>query len=61
MPSLVPLDDVEIAYTNGDPPGRAAPWPRRCGRHDFVLHANGDTNREIHLAFLPFLIASKRK
>ena len=28
-------------------------------RHDFVLHANGDTNREIHLAFLPFLIASK--
>jgi hypothetical protein len=28
-------------------------------RHDFVLHANGDKNREIHLAFLPFLIASK--
>jgi hypothetical protein len=28
-------------------------------RHDFVLHANGDPNREIHLAFLPFLIASK--
>jgi hypothetical protein len=28
-------------------------------RHDFVLHANGDTNREIHLAFLPFLIGSK--
>jgi hypothetical protein len=29
-------------------------------RHDFVLHANGDTNREIHLAFLPFLIARKQ-
>jgi hypothetical protein len=28
-------------------------------RHDFVLHASGDTNREIHLAFLPFLIASR--
>jgi hypothetical protein len=28
-------------------------------RHDFVLHATGDTNREIHLAFLPFLIAGK--
>lgn len=25
-------------------------------RHDFVLHARGDTSREIHLAFLPFLI-----
>jgi hypothetical protein len=30
-------------------------------RHDFVLHANGDTNREIHLAFLPFLIAPKNE
>jgi hypothetical protein len=28
-------------------------------RHDFVIHANGDTNREIHLAFLPFLIGSR--
>lgn len=28
-------------------------------RHDFVLHAIGDTNREIHLTFLPFLIARK--
>ncbi len=28
-------------------------------RDDFVLHANGDTNREIHLAFLPFLIGSR--
>jgi hypothetical protein len=28
-------------------------------RHDFVLHTNGDTNREIHLAFLPFLIGSR--
>jgi len=28
-------------------------------RHDFVLHANGDPNREIHLAFLPFLIGSR--
>jgi hypothetical protein len=30
-------------------------------RHDFVLHANGDTNREIQLAFLPFLVAKKVK
>jgi hypothetical protein len=28
-------------------------------RHDFVLHATGDPNREIHLAFLPFLIGSR--
>ena len=28
-------------------------------RHDFVLHANDDKNREIRLAFLPFLIATK--
>jgi hypothetical protein len=28
-------------------------------RHDFVLHAIGDTNREIHLAFLPFLTARR--
>ena len=28
-------------------------------RHDFVLHANGDTNREIRLAFLPFLIGGR--
>ncbi len=25
-------------------------------RHDFVLHANGDPNREIHLALLPFAL-----
>jgi hypothetical protein len=29
-------------------------------RHDFVIHADGDTNREIHLAFLPFLIAARK-
>jgi hypothetical protein len=29
-------------------------------RHDFVLHANGDTSREIYLAFLPFLIGSRK-
>ena len=28
-------------------------------RHDFVLHAQGDANREIRLAFLPFLIGGK--
>ncbi len=28
-------------------------------RHDFVLHANGDPSREVHLAFLPFLIGSR--
>jgi hypothetical protein len=28
-------------------------------RHDFVLHASGDPDREIHLAFLPFLIGSR--
>ena len=25
-------------------------------RHDFVLHASGDPNREIRLAFLPFAL-----
>jgi hypothetical protein len=29
-------------------------------RHDFVLHANGDPSREIHLAFLPFLVAGRK-
>jgi hypothetical protein len=29
------------------------------GRHDFVLHADGDEDREIHLAFLPFRMRSK--
>ncbi len=44
---------------------RSHPNHKRSGnisteeRHDFVLHASGDTNREIHLAFLPFLIASR--
>lgn len=28
-------------------------------RYDFVLHANGDTSRDIHVAFLPFLIGSR--
>jgi hypothetical protein len=28
-------------------------------RRDFVLRANGDPNREIHLAFLPFLIGTR--
>ena len=27
-------------------------------RHDFVIHARGDANREIHLALLPFLIGA---
>jgi hypothetical protein len=27
-------------------------------RHDFVMHATGDKDREIRLAFLPFLIGS---
>jgi hypothetical protein len=30
-------------------------------RHDFVIHANGDPHREIHLAFLPFLIARRKR
>jgi hypothetical protein len=29
-------------------------------RHDFVIHADGDINREIHLAFLPFLIGTRK-
>ena len=28
-------------------------------RHDFVLHANGDPARDIHLALLPFLVAKQ--
>lgn len=33
------------------------------GRHDFVLHANGDPQKKIHIAFLPFALGpvSKRK
>ena len=32
-------------------------------RHDFVLHAHGDPQKKIHLAFLPFALGlvSKRK
>jgi hypothetical protein len=29
-------------------------------RYDFALHADGDTNREVHLAFLPFLIGGSK-
>ena len=29
-------------------------------RHDFLFRAAGDENREIRLAFLPFLIGSTR-
>lgn len=43
------------AYPNYKRPGKITSEER----HDFVLHANGDTNREIHLAFLPFLISSR--
>ena len=28
-------------------------------RYNFVIHAEGDTNREIYLAFLPFLIGGR--
>jgi hypothetical protein len=43
------------SHPNHKRPGRISTEER----HDYVLHANGDTNREIHLAFLPFLIATK--
>jgi hypothetical protein len=29
-------------------------------RHDFVLHARGDANREIQLAFMPFALGSRK-
>jgi hypothetical protein len=29
-------------------------------RHDVILHANGDRNREIRLAFLPFHVGGRR-
>ncbi|HUY49823.1 MAG TPA: hypothetical protein VMV92_29595 [Streptosporangiaceae bacterium] len=60
MPSLVPLDDVEIAYyeRGSAGPGRTLAAALRAAR---LRPARQDTNREIHLAFLPFLIASKRK
>ena len=29
-------------------------------RYDFVLHANGDPNQEIRLAFLPFALQDAR-
>lgn len=43
------------SHPNHKRPGRISTEER----HDSVLHANGDTNREIHLAFLPFLIGNK--
>ena len=43
------------SHPNHKRPGRISTEER----HDYVLHANGDMNREIHLAFLPFLIATK--
>lgn len=30
-------------------------------RYDFVLHANGDPNQEIHLAFMPFALQDAQK
>ncbi len=29
-------------------------------RYDFVVHANGDTAREMRIAFLPFLVGGAR-
>jgi hypothetical protein len=29
-------------------------------RYDFVIHTDGDANRDIHLAFLPFLIGTRK-
>lgn len=37
------------SHPNHKRPGRISTEER----HDYVLHANGDTNRKIHLAFLP--------
>ncbi|MFD6568542.1 hypothetical protein [Micromonospora profundi] len=29
-------------------------------RYDFIVHANGDTAREMRIAFLPFLVGGAR-
>ncbi len=43
------------AHSNHKRPGEISTEER----HDFVLHANGDPNREIYLAFLPFLVSTR--
>jgi hypothetical protein len=45
------------AHPNYKRPGKIA----NNERYDVVVHANGDPHREIHLAFLPFLIARRKR
>lgn len=48
-----------LAAIRGHPNYKRPGEIRTEERHDFVLHANGDPNREIYLAFLPFLIGTR--
>lgn len=54
--------DVSAAIRSAVETIEAHPNCKRRGRHgseervDFVMHARGDRNREIHLAFLPFAL-----
>ncbi|MFI7467467.1 hypothetical protein [Nonomuraea sp. NPDC049646] len=54
--------DVSAAIRSAVEAVEAHPNYKRRGRHDsveradFVLHANGDVDREIHLALLPFAL-----
>jgi hypothetical protein len=36
------------------------PAPDPGDRHEFVLHANGDPDKKLHLAFLPFALGPAR-
>ena len=46
-----------ITEIEGHPNFKRTPSAGEDGeRYDFVLHANGDPNKEIHLAFLPFAL-----
>jgi hypothetical protein len=51
--------DKALAAISSHPNHKRPGEIRTEERHDFVLHANGDPNREIHLAFLPFLIGTR--
>jgi hypothetical protein len=40
---------------------RTIPASARAGRQDFVLHSDGDTHRQLRLAFLPFALGPASK
>ena len=62
--SVTPVIDKAIELIQQHPNYiEALPGSAHGHRHDFVLHAHGDPQKKIHLAFLPFALGlvSKRK